>query len=76
MRSNYTEEDGDFDGDLDVIATSDETPFHVGQSYASKPVAKLTCKQCGGDQFQVGSEEYFTAIRCPTCKWETGIHEG
>jgi|SaaInlStandDraft_4_1057021.scaffolds.fasta_scaffold307941_1 ribosomal protein S27E len=81
MKSSYTKEKGAFDG-----WGGDETPrfhkktaetiFHVGQSSSDKPVPTIKCIQCGGTRFNVGSAEYFTAIRCPNCGWETGIHEG
>lgn len=50
--------------------------FHVGQCYTSKPAKKLRCKICRGDKFEVGTDDYFTAIRCPDCGWEECVHDG
>jgi hypothetical protein len=86
MKNSYTEERGAFDTRWDdddpddpdswFDYVQDGTPFHVGQSYVDIPVPKLVCAKCGGDKFLVGSAEYSTAIKCPTCLWEHVIHDG
>lgn len=50
--------------------------FHIGQCYAEVPAEKLRCVKCKGDRFEIASEEYFTAVRCPTCLYEVCIHDG
>ncbi len=61
-------------GSLDCLyGTVLEDEFHIGDVSQAR---KHICKLCGGDKFQVGSDEYFTAIRCIRCKWEVCIHEG
>lgn len=39
-------------------------------------MSDIRCKKCGALEFNVGSGDYFTAIRCPKCGWEECIHEG
>jgi ribosomal protein S27E len=39
-------------------------------------ISTLVCKICGNDKFIVGQAEFFTAIKCDTCGYELGIHEG
>ena len=51
-----------------------DTVFHI--EHCNRPVATLKCTRCGGTEFNVGKENYFTAIRCVVCKWEQCIHEG
>lgn len=81
MKDSYTKEKGVFhsyempDG-FYPIATAEKTIFHVGQSYATGPVPTFICKECGTDKFNVGTSNYVTAIRCPSCGWEKVIHDG
>jgi len=82
MKSSYTKDKGCFDqfddqADVDLWELEAKpTMFHIGQRYEDEPAKKITCIQCGGEQFNVGQGDYFTAIRCVKCEWETGIHEG
>ena len=87
MKRYWTKEQGAFDDDwdqeegapnVDFINWSSGPPtlFHIGQSYIDTPVPTLTCKGCEGNTFHVGSADYFTAVKCTTCGWEAGIHEG
>ena len=57
----------------DFVHLKDTKDFHIGNA---KPLQKLVCKRCGGEEFQVGQADWFTGIRCRRCKWEAGIHEG
>ena len=59
-----------------IIQIIDRYVFHIGQSYKNKPVMSVVCKKCGGTQFQVGVDSYFTVIKCVNCEWEMCIHEG
>lgn len=54
----------------------DDDTFHIGQSYMDTNVNKYVCKTCNGDKFYFGQKEYFSAIKCVTCGWETCVHEG
>jgi len=54
----------------------DDDSFQIGQIYDDRPVTTLSCAKCGSDEFMVGQGSYFTAIRCPSCKWELCIHDG
>lgn len=82
MKNTYTKELGAFDhwdaedDEIELHEFADSTPFHVGQEYVDQPVPMFKCKSCGGTEFNVGSADYFTAIRCPKCGWESCIHEG
>jgi predicted Zn-ribbon and HTH transcriptional regulator len=58
---------------LEKISQSD---WHTGQSYEDKPAQQLRCKKCGGTTFEVAQGDYWTGVRCPTCKYEIQIHEG
>ena len=79
----YTKELGvhqgfDEDADKEGPELFDEEPeatlFHIG-SYSLDMAKKLICKQCGGDQFNVGQNFRYTAIRCVTCEWEACVHD-
>jgi len=59
-----------------VQETSKIDAFHIGQSYERKPATPIECVKCHGTEFHVGRGEYYTALRCPVCKWEFCIHEG
>jgi DNA-directed RNA polymerase subunit RPC12/RpoP len=48
----------------------------IKQVYAETFPKLFVCHRCGGDQFNVASEEHFTAIRCPKCLWEVCVHDG
>lgn len=50
--------------------------FHIGQSYEKKPAEKQRCATCKTDKFEIAIGSYYTAIRCPNCRWEKCIHEG
>jgi len=50
--------------------------FHVGQCYEKEPAKPIACVKCNGVEFHVAQGSYFTAIRCPNCKWEYCIHDG
>ena len=82
MKNTYTKEKGCFDSWDDYIEEElhskekEPTLFHVGQSYEDTPSKKIICGICGGDKFNVGQGNCFTAIRCVKCEWESGIHEG
>jgi ribosomal protein S27E len=50
--------------------------FRIGQSYADRPADTVACTRCGSVEFHVAQGHYFTAVRCPNCKWEYCIHDG
>lgn len=81
MKNAYTKGRGEYDvWDTDnpeeLYEKAESSPFHVGQSYVDEPVPMLICRKCGGKEFNVGSSDCFTAIRCPACEWEICIHDG
>lgn len=49
--------------------------IHLTQ-YKEKKAKIIKCKNCGNRNFIVAVEDYYTAIKCPNCKWEQCIHEG
>jgi ribosomal protein S27E len=61
----------------DVISRlpEDET-FSIGQVYDDHAATTVKCAQCGGTEFKVGLSYCYTAISCPTCKWEKCVHDG
>ncbi len=40
------------------------------------PICAISCRKCGSDRLYVGVAQYYTAIKCPDCGWQTCIHEG
>ena len=65
----------DMEGVNPIEFYDDGDPMHVKQ-YGALTARKIKCKQCGSKQFTVAQEDYLTAIRCETCKYELVIHEG
>ena len=62
-----------------LIEVIDNHLFHVTSTYKEDgpPTTKtITCKKCGGTEFNVGKDYYMTVIKCVKCKWELCIHEG
>lgn len=83
MKDTFIKGRGCLDSNWDCVEIPDlfhheaePTLFNVGQCYEDQPAKKIICAECGGDQFNVGQGDCFTAIRCVNCEWETGIHEG
>lgn len=60
----------------DVIQELEIDEFEIGQGYEERVAKKIRCKKCGNEKFVVGVDSYYTAIKCPTCKWELCIHSG
>jgi len=60
----------------DLIKTVEDDNFHIGQCYDEIPCKTLFCIKCGSDKFIVGEGDYYTAIKCPICKYEICIHNG
>jgi ribosomal protein L37E len=50
--------------------------FRIGQGYEKTAAVTLSCRDCGGIDFNVGQGSYYTAIKCPRCGWEHCIHDG
>jgi len=62
-------------GEPRLIEWKRDKLFHVGSS--KKDIAVTAhCKKCGGKEFNVGSADYWTGIKCTTCGYEVCIHEG
>lgn len=72
------DEDGDeiYIPSENFVEFKKDSLFHIGQSYENEVAETLFCKNCGGNQFNVGQGGYYTAIRCVKCKWEKCIHQG
>ena len=54
----------------------EDKTFSIGQIYEEDAATTLSCVRCGTTEFIVGQGSYFTAISCPHCEWEIGIHDG
>lgn len=63
-------------GDQEDILEEFENDWHVKQGYDDCYAKQFRCKICGSDKFEVGHGSYFTAIRCPICRYEICIHDG
>ena len=50
--------------------------FEMRMGIKDQKCATLVCKVCNSDRLIVGQAAFFTAVKCPTCKYEVGIHEG
>ena len=59
-----------------LIKWHEDQVFHIGQGYTGKPARQIACMKCGNTDFHVAQGDYFTAIRCPVCRWELCLHEG
>lgn len=59
-----------------VLKKEDRNDFILKKDSPSGGISTLVCKICGNDKFIVGQAEFFTAIKCDTCGYELGIHEG
>ena len=62
--------------DFEYVKPKYEWHIHQGYNKDCSGVEQVVCNKCGGKVFEVMSEDYFTGIRCPECKWEYCIHEG
>lgn len=51
-------------------------PWHLHQCYTKKPARQVECGFCGGNNFEVAQDDYWTGIRCTKCRIEMCIHDG
>ena len=59
-----------------LVENIENGDFRIGQCYDDSPAKTYKCKLCGSTEFIVGRGDYFTGIKCGTCKYEICIHEG
>ncbi len=59
-----------------TVSELEDGLFHCGQIYEDTPAKTLQCKLCGSKEFNVGTGNYFTAIKCKNCEYELCIHDG
>ncbi len=59
-----------------VIEKQQQNDFHLVSSIDENRCKTLICRICGDDKFIAGQKEYFTSLKCTTCNYEVGIHEG
>jgi len=53
-----------------------DTVFHIGR-YSQPGLARtLICAICGHDKFYVGSDSWWTGVKCVNCESEYCVHEG
>jgi len=57
-----------------VVVT--DLDFSMPDEYVCGAVLQIACVKCGGVEFNVGSGEYLTAIRCTKCGVPCSIHQG
>jgi hypothetical protein len=60
----------------ELVKLVDDDMFHIGQCYEDEAAKTLECAKCGGREFNVGSGDFFTAVRCIKCEWEICWHNG
>ena len=65
-----------YDPDLAPYETIEDGAFHISSMYGSTTAKTYRCKTCGGTQFLVCEDYYFTGIKCPVCGWERCVHSG
>jgi hypothetical protein len=51
-----------------------EDLFHIG--YNDESCKTFYCLNCGGKEFYVGQNEYYTAVKCKNCLFEQLVHSG
>lgn len=49
--------------------------FHV-QNRKEQVIREYVCTHCGGMEFNAGTAQYKTFLRCVKCEWETCVHSG
>lgn len=76
LKKVITDPENYYGDNTDFITEKDDGLFHIGQSYEDTAAETIVCKICGGNEFNIGSGCYFTAIRCTKCEYEICIHEG
>lgn len=58
----------------DVLSEFSASDFKVGIN--ENPAKQQSYKLCGGIDFHVAKDDYYTAIRCVKCRVEVCVHEG
>ena len=59
-----------------VLEKKDLGDFHLRADTLDEHCLTLVCRLCGNTRFTVGQSPYFTGLRCDTCGYEVGVHEG
>ena len=73
--SEHDPDDDDWADDHD-LKTTDKTVFSIGQDYDEAPAKTLQCRHCGSTEFNVGSGNHWTGVKCVCCGKETEVHSG
>jgi len=60
----------------ELIYRSHDCTFYIGECVGEDACETLRCDICGNNKMYVGQVGHITAIKCPTCEWETVIHNG
>lgn len=76
FKHNEYKFDPDWFDDRPFTQLPEDETFSIGYDLDIHAAVTLVCKMCGGTEFNVGQGGFFTAIKCPKCGWEEGIHEG
>lgn len=59
-----------------VIEKQQRKEFHLISDATETSCETLICRLCGNEHFKIGQKEFFTALKCDSCGYEVGIHEG
>lgn len=59
-----------------LIMVEKDNLFHISSYSNQEPIETIKCTLCGGNEFNVGKDTFFTAIKCVECGYEVCIHEG
>lgn len=59
-----------------LIEDETSNDWHIAELGAKTPAKRLKCSKCGGTEFNIAHELYWTAVKCPRCGWEHTIHDG
>ena len=70
---NFTDEDVIMEY---VLAKESKNDFHVNRGMNNERCSTLVCRICGDDKLIVGQIPFFTEVKCNTCGYEIGVHEG
>ena len=59
-----------------VLAKEPTGDFRVAHGMNEEKCLTLVCRVCGNDKLIVGQIPFLTKVKCDTCGYEIGVHEG
>ena len=59
-----------------VLEKRGQEDFHFSRGIGKEKCRTLVCRLCHSEKLRVGQASFFTAVKCDSCGYEIGIHEG